>query len=55
MHRFAAEEQIAGDIDRVAEDEILIDHLDMAAARIGGRRRSAPAAPSIAIVPASGM
>ena len=35
FHRLAAHKQIARDVDRVAQRQILVDHLDMAAARIG--------------------
>ena len=35
--RLAAEQEIAGDVDRVAEGEVLIDHLDPLAPRVGGR------------------
>ena len=35
--RLAAEEEVAGDVDRVAERQVLIDHLDLLGARIGGR------------------
>ena len=36
--RLAAEEEIAGDVDRVAEREVLIDHLDARGPRICRRR-----------------
>ena len=36
-HRLAAEQEVAGDVDRVAERQVLIDHLDPLAAGIGGR------------------
>ena len=35
--RLAAEEEVAGDIDRVAERQVLIDHLDARGARVGRR------------------
>ena len=53
--RLAAEEEIAGDVDRVAERQVLIDHLDPRRARVGRRGEERPALPSISIVPASGI
>ena len=35
--RLAAEQEVAGDVDRVAERQVLIDHLDPLTARVGGR------------------
>ena len=35
--RLAAEQEVAGDVDRVAERQVLIDHLDPLAPRVGGR------------------
>ena len=43
--RLAAEEQVAGDVDRVAEREVLVDHLDPAARAPRPGWRSAPAGP----------
>ena len=52
--RLAAEEQVAGDVDRVAQREVLVDHLDPAAPAPRPARRSATRSPSSSIVPASG-
>ena len=38
--RLAAEQEVAGDVDRVAERQVLIDHLDPLAPRVGGRRET---------------
>ena len=42
--RLAAEQEIAGDVDRVAERQVLIDHLDPLGAARRRARRSGPAA-----------
>ena len=52
--RLAAEEQIAGDIDRVAERKVLIDHLDARGACVGRRGEDHRLAVDLD-VPASGM
>ena len=38
MANLAAEEEIARDVDRVAQAELLIDHFDMPVARFRGSR-----------------
>ena len=35
--RFAAKQEIAGDVDRIAERKVLVNHLDALAARVGRR------------------
>src|SRR5208283_2846601 len=35
--RLAAEQEVAGDVDRVAEGKVLVDHLDALTARVGWR------------------
>ena len=52
--RLAAEHDVAADVDRVAEREVLVDHLDPLAAGVGGRG-DASLAPSMRILPASGI
>ena len=52
--RLAAEEEIARDIDRVAERQVLIDHLDARGRASAGEVKDT-GLPSISIVPASGM
>ena len=36
LERLSAEQKVARDIDRVAERQVLIDHLDPLASRVGG-------------------
>ena len=52
--RLAAEQEIAGDVDRVAEREVLVDHLDPLGAAHRRARRRRPRCPSITMRPESG-